>query len=153
PRGTSAANVAATVLQAALNGARTKRDHPAVPVTADELARDAAACVRAGAACVHLHPRDAHGRETLDPAIVDAVAEAVRAPGGAPVGVSTGAWIEPDLERRVELIRAWRAPDFASVNLSEAGASQVLEALIEAGVGIEAGLAGADDVGRLLETG
>src|SRR5690242_889042 len=129
------------MLQAALNGARSKRDHPAVPVTPEELVRDAAACARAGAGAIHLHPRDPAGRETLDPFLVDAVVNGVRAACGVPVGVSTGAWIEPDLDRRLDLIRAWRAPDFASVNLSEEGAGQVMEALIEAGVGIEAGIA------------
>jgi uncharacterized protein (DUF849 family) len=141
------------MLQAALNGARRSGEHSALPVTAEELARDAAACARAGAGAMHLHPRGPDGRETLDPAVVDAVVEAVRASCRVPVGVSTGAWIEPDLERRLELIRAWRAPDFASVNLSEPGAAQVLEALIEAGVGIEAGLASPEDVDRLIASG
>src|SRR4051812_44223378 len=141
------------MLQAALNGAWTKADHPALPVTPDELVRDAVACVRAGARAIHLHPRDMDGRETLDPILVDAVVGAVRSACGAPVGVSTGAWIEPDLDRRLDLIRAWRAPDFASVNLSEEGAPQVMEALIEAGVGIGAGIATAEDVDRLAATG
>src|SRR3954469_15923279 len=141
------------MLQAALNGGLMKSDHAAVPVTVEELARDAAACVAAGAGAIHLHPRDASGRETLEPDVVDAVVEAVRAACGAPVGVSTGAWIEPSLGRRLESIRAWRAPDFASVNLSEEGASQVLEALIEAGVGIEAGVATSQEVDRLLASG
>ena len=35
-------------LQAALNGDRTKARHTAVPVSVEELARDAAACVAAG---------------------------------------------------------------------------------------------------------
>ena len=37
------------LLQAALNGPLTKTEHPAVPVSVEELARDAAACVAAGA--------------------------------------------------------------------------------------------------------
>ena len=37
------------LLQAALNGPFGKDDHPAMPVSARELARDAAACVAAGA--------------------------------------------------------------------------------------------------------
>jgi uncharacterized protein (DUF849 family) len=70
------------LLQAALNGPWTKDDHPAVPVSADELARDAAACVAAGAGAVHLHPRDAEGRERLDATVVDSVVERVRAAHG-----------------------------------------------------------------------
>jgi uncharacterized protein (DUF849 family) len=140
------------LLQAALNGPWTKDDHPAVPVSADELARDAAACVAAGAGAVHLHPRDAEGRERLDATVVDAVVERVRA-AGVPVGVSTGAWIEPDLERRCALVGAWTAPDYASVNLSEEGAGQVMRALLEADVGIEAGVWSVEDTERLAATG
>ena len=106
------------LLQAALYGDRSRADHPALPVSAEELARDAAACAAAGARAIHLHPRDGAGRERLDPEIVDAVVGKVREACGTPVGVSTGAWIEPDLARRLELVAAWRAPDFASVGTS-----------------------------------
>jgi uncharacterized protein (DUF849 family) len=67
--------------------------------------------------------------------------------------VSTGAWIEPDLERRLALIGAWRAPDYASVNLSEVGAPEVMAALTEAGIGIEAGVWSVEDAERLAATG
>jgi uncharacterized protein (DUF849 family) len=100
---------------------------------AEKLARDAAACVAAGADAIHMHPRDAEGRETLEAAVVDDVAARVRDACGVPVGVSTGAWIEPDLERRLDLIRAWSAPDYASVNLSEAGSERVMQALVRRG--------------------
>jgi uncharacterized protein (DUF849 family) len=141
------------LLQAALNGDRTRADHPAVPLSADELAADAAACVTAGAGAIHLHPRDPEGRERLAPEVVDPVAAAVRAACGVPVGVSTGAWIEPDLERRLALIRRWRAPDYASVNLSEEGSAEVMRALLDAGVGIEAGVWSVDDAERLAASG
>jgi uncharacterized protein (DUF849 family) len=141
------------MLQAALNGDRTAADHPAVPLSADDLARDAAACAAAGAGAIHLHPRDADGRERLDADVVDHVAAHVRAACRVPVGVSTGAWIEPDLERRLELIRAWRAPDYASVNVSEAGSEHVMAALLDAGVGIEAGVWSVDDAERLAASG
>ena len=141
------------MLQAALNGDRAKAEHPAVPMSPDELARDAAACVAAGAAAIHLHPRDGEGRERLDSEVVDAVVATVRGACRAPVGVSTGAWIEPDLERRLALIRAWREPDYASVNLSETGAAEVMEALAGAGVGIEAGVWSVEDAERLAASG
>lgn len=108
------------LLQTALNGPWTKADHPAVPTSTEELVRDAVACVTADAGAIHLHPRDAAGRERLDRDLVDHVASTVRDACAVPVGVSTGAWIEPDLRRRIELIRAWTAPDYASVNVSEA---------------------------------
>lgn len=53
-------------LQAALNGDRTKAEHAATPISVEQLARDAAACVAAGAPAIHLHPRDPEGRETLE---------------------------------------------------------------------------------------
>lgn len=137
------------LLQAALNGPRSKDEHPALPVSTRELARDAAACVAAGACAIHLHPRDADGRERLDAALVDAVVAEVRDACAVPVGVSTGAWIEPDLVRRVELIGAWRAPDYASVNVSEPGAEAVMRVLAAAGVGIEAGVWSVADAKRL----
>jgi len=140
-------------LQAALNGDRTKAAHAAVPASAEELTRDAAACVAAGARAIHLHPRDSEGRERLDAEVVDEVVVKVREACGVPVGVTTGAWIEPNLERRLELVRAWRAPDYASVNLSEPGATEVMKALIQAGVGIEAGVWSAEDAERLAASG
>ena len=123
-------------LQTALNGERTKAAHPATPVSVEELAQDATARVAAGARAIHLHPRDPEGHETLEAGIVDEVVTKVRDACGVPVGVTTSAGIEPDPERRLELVRAWRVPDYTSVDLSEAGATEVIEALIEVGVGI-----------------
>ena len=69
------------ILAVAPNGARkTKADHPALPITADDLARTAAACAEAGAAMIHLHVRDAAGAHSLD---VDAYRAAIAAIGDA----------------------------------------------------------------------
>jgi uncharacterized protein (DUF849 family) len=141
------------VLQAALNGDLGRGSHTAVPLTPEELVRDAVACVAAGADALHLHPRDDEGRETFEPTVVDAVVERVRLACGAPVGVSTGAWIDPDLERRVALIRRWTAPDYASVNVSEPGFELVLDALRTADVGVEAAVWSPGDVERLAIAG
>jgi uncharacterized protein (DUF849 family) len=141
------------LLQAALNGPFGKGDHPAMPVSIEELARDAAACVAAGAGAIHLHPRAADGAERLDADVIDAVVAAVRATCGVPVGVSTGAWIEPDLGRRLELIGRWSEPDYTSVNLSEDGAAEVMRAVLAVGVGIEAGISTVEDVERLAASG
>ncbi len=49
------------------NGARRgKADHPAIPITPDEIARAAAAAADAGAAMLHLHVRNADGTHVLD---------------------------------------------------------------------------------------
>lgn len=139
------------LLQAALNGPWTKADHPAVPISAEELARDAVACEAAGAKAIHLHPRDREGDERLDAEVVDHVVSIVRGACGVPVGVSTGAWIEPDVQRRTQLVRAWSSPDYASVNVSEDGALETMRALLDAGVGIEAGVWSVEDARRLAD--
>jgi uncharacterized protein (DUF849 family) len=140
-------------LQATLNGPFTKELHAAVPLSIEELAQDASACVAAGARAIHLHPRDTQGRERLDADTVNAVVSKVRRACGVPVGVSTGAWIEPDLAHRLELLQGWRTPDYASVNLSEPGAAEVMQTLLRAGVGIEAGIWSVEDAERLAATG
>jgi uncharacterized protein (DUF849 family) len=142
------------LLQGALNGPHSKAEHPTVPMSLEELAADAAACAAAGARAFHVHPRDGAGRETLDPDVIDAVAVAVRdASGGLPVGVSTGAWIEPDFDRRLRLLAEWSAPDYASVNVSEPGFRDVMGTLLERGIGIEAGVWSVEDAQRLADSG
>jgi uncharacterized protein (DUF849 family) len=141
------------LLQATLNGGLTKADHSAVPVTVEELAADAAECVAAGARAFHVHPRDQSGAESLEARVVDRVVTAVREPHGMPVGVTTGEWIQPDLPHRLRLIRQWTQPDYTSVNLSEPGAVEVMQALLETGIGIEAGVCTVEDAERLAGCG
>lgn len=128
------------LLQAAVNGDRSKADHPAVPVTEDELIRDVRECLAAGAREFHIHVRDAGGNPTLEPGEVDRAASAVRAAGAQAAGVTTVADIEPDLRRRLALISRWTRPAYSSVNLSEEGAVEVMRTLLAAGIGIEAGV-------------
>ena len=67
------------ILAVAPTGARkTKADHPAVPITPDEIAREAARCRDAGAAMIHLHVRDAEGRHSLDAGAYALATAAVR---------------------------------------------------------------------------
>jgi uncharacterized protein (DUF849 family) len=143
------------LIQACLNGSRGSREHPALPCTPAEIAADAAAVLRAGAGAVHVHPRRHDGTESLSATDVAAVCAAVRrACPGLPVGVTTAAWIEPDVARRVDHIAAWTVlPDFASVNLGEPGAVEVIDLLNERGVGVEAGVWTLDDARLLVEEG
>lgn len=70
--------------------------------------------------------------------MLDAVRAAVP---GLPIGVTTGAWALPDPAERVAAIRSWTVrPDFASVNWHEQGADDVAQALLDLGIGVEAGL-------------
>lgn len=138
------------IVQACINGARPRGFHPRLPLDAKAMAGDAAACVAAGAAELHIHPRGADGRESL--AAIDATVLAVRLScPGTLIGVSTGAWIENDVARTRTAIAGWRElPDYASVNLSEPDAPSVMELLRKRGVGIEAGLATVADAERFV---
>ncbi|HLL27724.1 MAG TPA: 3-keto-5-aminohexanoate cleavage protein [Xanthobacteraceae bacterium] len=141
------------IVQACLNGAREASYHRALPVTADAIARDAVEVVAAGANEIHVHIRDADGRETLRPEFVDdAMTKLRRACPGTLIGVSTGEWIEKDDARRRDCIRNWSAlPDYASVNLAEADCAAVIALLETRGIGIEAGIWTAADAARCLE--
>ncbi len=140
------------MLQACLNGSRDKSFHPAVPCTAEELARDARAVVDAGAQELHVHPRDERARETLQPRRTAEALLAIRASvPGVPIGLSTGEWIAPGGAARREAIRAWRvSPDYVSVNLIEEDAPEVMAIAIEKGVGVEAGLWSVSDAERFV---
>ena len=143
------------LLKACLNGGRTRDEHGAVPQTAAELAADARRAVDAGARAVHVHPRGVYGAETLGPGPCGEAVAAIReACPGIPVGLSTGEWIEPALDRRLSLIAAWDPPpDFASVNVSDEGAFAVARALLSSGIGVEAGLASIHDARVLVVSG
>ena len=43
------------IIEAAINGATSKRRNPSVPISADELIADALACLDSGAAIIHFH--------------------------------------------------------------------------------------------------
>lgn len=117
-----------------------------------DYTRERGLALEAGAAALHVHPRDKAGRESLAPDVVAATFTAIQAacPGLA-IGISTAAYIEPDLSRRLAAIDAWTVlPDFVSVNLSESGIEQVLAVLVRRGVELEAGIWTAEDARYLL---
>ena len=130
------------LLQACVNGNRMPADHPALPVTPAELAADAVSVVAAGAEALHLHVKHDDGTDTLDAGTLARVLTAVReAAPDLEVGVTTGAWAEPDPARRVAAVQSWtELPDVASVNWHEKGGEDVAATLLERGVGVEAGL-------------
>ncbi|MEV6008967.1 3-keto-5-aminohexanoate cleavage protein [Streptomyces sp. NPDC051976] len=130
------------MLQVCLNGARSRTECSHLPVTPGELAAAAREAVAAGAEDIHLHPKDRDGQDTLEAAAVAAAVNAVRAAvPGVPVGVTTGAWAAADPRTRVAQVRIWTVlPDHASVNWHEDGAAEVAAALLERGIGIEAGI-------------
>lgn len=139
-------------LQAALNG---NRDHPALPRTPEELAKEARAAVNDGARSLHLHPYDEHGRETLAAEPCAAALRAVRAAcPGVPISLSTSASIEPDPKRRKLLVASWsELPDLVTANMGEEGILELCELLLERGIGIEAGLLSLADAREFVKSG
>jgi len=107
------------------NGARlTKADHPALPVSIDEIVACALACQKAGAGGLHAHVRDAEQRHVLDAGLYrELLAElGQKAPGFYVQITSEAAGIfAPDVQRRlVEDLR----PYAVSIALREITAGQ-----------------------------
>lgn len=143
------------LLKACLNGFRRLGEHKAVPISPVQLAAEAEAAVRSGAAALHVHPRRPDGAETLDPGHCAAAIDAIRAAcPGVPLGLSTGLWIEGTPAGRRAAISGWRVlPDFVSVNFSEPGTVELCEMLLQREIGIEAGLWTAADARAFLDSG
>jgi uncharacterized protein (DUF849 family) len=150
----------ATVLQCCPNGARPIGAYPAVPVSPRHLARDARAVSALGVVSVHVHPRDADGRESLAAGTVGAVTSAIRdAAPRTEIGVTTARWVEPDPGTRVEIIGQWgrlptqARPDVASVNVHEPGWRRVCAALNAVDIGVELGVWTSGDAVQLKQAG
>jgi uncharacterized protein (DUF849 family) len=146
------------VVCVAPNGARrTREDHPALPVTVDEIASDAADCAAAGASTIHLHVRDAEGRHSLDPAIYADAIRAVRREAGTDllIQVTTEAVGIYGPDAQMATVRALR-PEAASLALrelapDEAGLSAFagfVEWALAAGIGLQYILYAPDEVVR-----
>ena len=139
-------------LQACLNGSRPPGDHERLPLTAEELARDAGEVAHAGAVALHVHPRGPDGRESLEPEHCGAAVNAVReATPDLEISLSTGLWItDGDVARRLEWIRGWtELPDCVSLNVIEEGWEELAALLHERAIGIEIGLWAAEHPGQL----
>jgi uncharacterized protein (DUF849 family) len=129
-------------VKACINGARTPDQHPGLPITPEQLAEEAVAAHQAGAKAVHMHPKTAHGVDSLLPQHVDAAVDAVRhAAPGLPLGVTTGYWALPDADARLRAVDGWTVlPDFASVNWHEPGSEDLARLLLSKGLGVEVGI-------------
>lgn len=135
------------LIKIALNGGC-----PAAPATPEQIADDVTACAAAGATVFHVHPRNEGGAESLQAEDVDRTVAAIRA--RAPhvsLGLTTGAWILPDVSKRLDALAHWgQLPDFASVNFDEDGCELVARLLFERGIGVEAGVLDVASTERFL---
>src|SRR5437764_3825779 len=130
------------LLEVALNGHRIPAEHPAIPRTPGELAREARASVEAGAKALHVHAYYG-GEETLAAEPSAAMLRAIReACPGIPISQTTALYIAgDDPERRLALIAGWHElPELVTANQGEDGIAELCEHLLGRGVGLEAGL-------------
>lgn len=143
------------LIKAAINGGRSKTEHPSIPVSPSEIATAVVECLNAGASAIHFHIRGQDSHESLADEDLARTLQVVRmAAPTAQVGVSTGAWIVPDPSMRAKAVASWTTlPDFASVNFSEEGAEEVARILVQKGVGVEAGLSEVNNAERLVNSG
>lgn len=79
----------------------TRDDQPNLPLTASEIAADAAACREAGATIYHLHVRDPAGRPTMDVSAYRAALDAIKAASDVIVQFSSGGSVHDDEEARI----------------------------------------------------
>ena len=126
-------------IQIALNG---NRNDETVPKTTEAIVKSAIKSVKKGAKSIHFHPRDDSGKETLNPKFVDAQITELRSKlKNIPIGISTGNWIEPNLNKRLSQIESWRdLPDFVSINFDKPGFKKVSNVITCKGIKIEVGL-------------
>lgn len=109
------------IVSAAITGLATTRERvPHVPLTAEEIADDAARCFAAGAAVVHLHVRDGDGRPEWRRDAYAAVIPSLRrrCPGIVVCATTSGrAGATPDQRADVLELEGPALPDLASLTL------------------------------------
>ena len=109
------------IVAVAPSGARhTRAQHPGLPLTAREIAREAAACRERGAVMLHLHVRDGAGRHSLDPEPYEDAIAAIRREAGPEliVQITTEAVGRFTPREQMGSVRALR-PDAVSVAIRE----------------------------------
>jgi 3-keto-5-aminohexanoate cleavage enzyme len=107
------------VITAAMVGAETTRAQtPYLPITAEEIAEDAAKCREAGAAMVHLHVRTADGRPSQDTELFRAAIVAIRKKCDVLIQVSTGGAVGMNVDERCGGLRLTGndRPDMATLS-------------------------------------
>lgn len=104
------------ILTAALTGpVATKADNPALPTTPEEIAAEACAAWKAGAAVVHVHLRDAEGRPSADLQLAEATVALIEQRCPVLIQLSTGVGLEVPFEAREQIVEA--RPAMATLNV------------------------------------
>ena len=130
------------LIKIALNGARPKSENQYIPQSLDEIEKEVRAIHQIGYKVFHIHCYDKNGNESLKPEDVDNLVSRIKSISqDIQIGISSGDWIEPDFEKRVNYIKEWDyIPDFVSVNMIEENALDISKILIDRGICVEAGL-------------
>lgn len=103
------------ILTAAIVGAEITREHtPFLPITAEEIADEAARCREAGAAVIHLHVRNDDGSPTQSRDRFAQAIERIRAKTDCIVQVSTGGAIGMSIDERAQPLSC--RPEMATLN-------------------------------------
>ncbi len=102
---------------AVTGGVHTPSMSPYLPLTPDEISKEAVAAAEAGASILHLHARDPKdGRPTPDPEVFMAFLPRIKQQTDAVVNITTGGGLGMSLEER--LAAAFRAkPEMTSLNM------------------------------------
>ena len=105
------------IITAAICGAEVTRDMtPHLPITAEQLAEEAARCREAGAAVVHLHVRADDGTPTQDRAHFQKALEAIRRRTDVIVQTSTGGAVGMSADERAQPLDCEPPPEMATLN-------------------------------------
>lgn len=106
-------------LMVAPNGARLqKTDHPAVPITNDEIAETSRRCEEAGATSVHVHVREQYGHHTINPGKYGEIVKLLTQKTKLKIQISTEAADRFDVAAQLRCVSEVPASD-ASVSLRE----------------------------------
>jgi len=106
------------VVSAAITGAiHTPTMSPYLPITPEQIARDAVAAVEAGAAEVHIHARDPeNGHPSADLSLFREIVQEIRRDCDAIICLSTGGGQGMSVEERVSVVPEFK-PELASLNM------------------------------------
>ncbi|MGZ3274962.1 MAG: 3-keto-5-aminohexanoate cleavage protein [Caulobacteraceae bacterium] len=106
------------IITCAVTGSiHTPSQSPYLPITPDDIVREAVAAAEAGAAVLHLHARDpVDGRPTADPAVFMQFLPRIRQQTGAVINITTGGGPAMTLDERLEAPEA-ASPEMASLNM------------------------------------
>ncbi len=103
------------ILTAAIVGAEvTRAQTPHLPITAGEIADEAARCREAGAAVIHLHVRNDDGSPTQSAERFGAAIEAIRKKTACIVQTSTGGAVGMSIDERAQPLSC--KPEMATLN-------------------------------------